>query len=195
VLGIGEVFSLNAETGPRNRATGYKESLIFSNGKVVPGIGGGVCQVSSTTYQAALRADLRIVERQSHSMQVSYIAPGLDATTFYPIVDLKFQNTRSGPILLWTEIRGNALTVSVYGSGARPDIQIRTATKKTIPPSTRIVYDTTMRPNARVVESAGSPGSVVASWRLTYDNGQVVKREPLAIVEYRPRARVIRVGN
>lgn len=195
VLGIGEVFSLNAETGPRNRSTGYKESLIFSNGKVVPGVGGGVCQVSSTTYQAALRANLRIVDRQSHSMAVSYIEPGLDATTFYPIVDLKFQNSRSGPILMWTEIRGNALTVSVFGSGAKPHIGVSTVRKKTIPEKTRIVYDAKLPPGVRVAETAGSPGYIVASFRLTYDSGRVVKREPLAIDEYRPRDRVIRVGN
>jgi len=194
VLGVGEVFSLNADTGPRNRGTGYKESLIFSNGKVVPGVGGGVCQVSSTTYQAALRAGLEIVERRSHSMAVSYIAPGLDATTFYPIVDLKFRNTTRGPILVWTAVRGNALTVSIYGSGERPDVRIETTTMKTMPQGTRTVHDVALRPGARVVDSLGTPGYIVASYRVTYQGGRVVTREQLAIDEYRPRNRVVRVG-
>jgi vancomycin resistance protein YoaR len=194
VVNIGGVFSLNAVTGPRNKGTGYKEALVFSHGKVVPGIGGGVCQVSSTTYQAALRAGLRIVERRSHSMAVSYLAPGLDATTYYPTVDLKFQNTTRGPILMWTEVRGNALIVSVYGSGARPTVQIKTVMRKTMQPRKRVVYVTSLPHNRQVVEEVGRPGYVVTSYRLVYQSGRVVRREELATDEYQPRDWIIRVG-
>ena len=195
VLGIGEKFSLNSETGPRNKGTGYKESLIFSNGKVVPGVGGGVCQVSTTTYQAALRAGLRILDRQSHSMAVSYVAPGLDATTFYPIVDLKFLNSTSGPILMWTEIRGNTLNVSVYGSDVAPDVRIETVVKRTIKQGERAVSDPKLARGQRVVASPGVPGYVVTSYRVRYQGGRIVSRELLATDSYRPRDAVIRVGN
>lgn len=195
VLGIGETFSLNAETGPRNKGTGYRESLIFSNGKVVPGVGGGVCQVSTTTYQAALRADLRIIDRQSHSMAVSYVDPGLDATTYYPIVDLKFQNTTSGPILMWSEIRGNKLTVSVYGSSQPPDVGVQTIVKKTIRQGERTVSDPSLAKGQRVVASAGVPGYVVTSYRLVREGGRIVRKELLATDVYRPRDAVIRVGD
>ncbi len=194
ILGIGETFSLNEITGPRNKATGYQESLIFSNGKVVPGIGGGVCQVSSTTYQAALRAGLKIVHRQSHSMAVTYVDPGLDATAFYPIVDLKFQNNRSSPVLVWTAVEGNRLTVSVYGSGEKPDVRIETTVKRKIRYDTREVFDRTLPSGRRVVEQGGVPGYVVASYRLFYEDGRVVRREPLAIDEYQPRHEIVRVG-
>ncbi len=194
VLGIGETFSLNEITGPRNKATGYKESLIFSNGKVVPGIGGGVCQVSSTTYQAALRAGMKIVERRSHSMAVTYLAPGLDATAFYPTVDLKFQNTRSSPVLVWTAVEGNRLTVSIYGSGKRPDVRIDTTIKQTIRYDTREVFDRALAPGQRVVEQVGVPGYVVASYRFFLEDGRVTRREPLAVDEYQPRHEIVRVG-
>jgi vancomycin resistance protein YoaR len=195
ILGIGEDFSLNQVTGPRNRSTGYKESLIFSNGKVVPGVGGGVCQVSTTTYQAALRANMRILDRQAHSMAVSYVAPGLDATAFYPIVDLKFQNSSSGPVLLWSEVKGNALTVSIYGSGVVPDVRIETVLKKTMPQATRTVVDPSLAPGTKVVQSEGVPGYIVDSFRVIYQDGRVVKRELLASDEYRPRDRIVLVGN
>ena len=194
VLGIGEVFSLNQATGPRNAATGYKEALVFSNGKVVPGVGGGVCQVSSTLYEAALLSGLEIVERQNHSMRVSYVDPGRDATTFYPTVDLKFRNSTSRPILLWSEVSGDKLTMSVYGGGKPQDVRVETVVKKTIPPGRRVVYDSALAHNVRKVEVVGAPGYVVTSYRLTYEGGVLVKREILATDEYRPRNWVIRVG-
>jgi vancomycin resistance protein YoaR len=194
VLGIGETFSLNEATGPRNRATGYRESLIISGGKVVPGVGGGTCQVSTTTYQAALRSGLRIVDRQPHSMSVSYVKPGLDATTFYPIVDLKFMNTTDGPVLVWTEVKGNKLTVSIYGSSRPPDVKIETEVKKTIPPKERIVYDKKLAKGRRVVEIEGVPGYVVATYRVFREDGGGTRRERLGVDEYKPRDRVVRVG-
>ena len=194
VLGIGETFSLNEATGPRNRSTGYQESLVFSNGKVVPGVGGGVCQVSSTLYGAALLAGLKIVERQNHSMAVNYLEPGRDATAFYPTVDLKFQNNTSGPILLWSEVKGDTLVMSAYGSSAPQDIRIKTVVRKTTAPRTRFIYDDGLPHNVREVDVTGEPGYVVTSYRLTYENGVVVKRETLSTDEYQPRDWVIRVG-
>lgn len=194
ILGPGEVFSLNEATGPRNRHTGYRESLVFANGKVVPGIGGGVCQVSSTLYEAALLADLRIVDRSSHSMAVSYLPPGRDATTFYPTVDLKFQNNRSSAVLLWSTVRGNRLTMQVYGSGTRPKVVIRTIVRKTMPPRQRTLYDRSLPEGDRVVEIEGQPGYVVTSYRLVFQGNDLVRREFLATDEYRPRNKVVRVG-
>lgn len=195
VLGIGEVFSLNRTTGPRNKATGYQESLVFMNGKVVPGIGGGTCQVSSTLYQAALRANLRIVDRDNHSMAVSYMPPGLDATTYYPSIDLKFQNSAGGPILLWSTVSGDRLTVSVYGGGEVPDVRIRTDIKKTVPPKEKRVFVTGLARGVSRVESEGMPGYVVTSYRELYEDGRLVSTQVLGTDEYRPRDRVVHVGN
>ncbi|RJQ50856.1 MAG: glycosyltransferase [Actinobacteria bacterium] len=194
VLGPGEVFSLNKATGPRNRSTGYRESLGFLGGRIVPAVGGGTCQVSSTLYQAALRANLKVLERSNHSMAVSYVPPGLDATTFYPSIDLKFQNTRSSPIMLWSAVRGNRLTVQVYGSGKRPSVRIATVIRKTTPPKYRHRYDDRLPPGTRVVDSAGYPGYVVRSYRIITEGGRSLKRELLATDNYRPKNWVVLIG-
>lgn len=194
VLGEGEVFSLNKTTGPRGRTSGYKEALVFMKGKVVPGVGGGVCQVSSTLYNGALLAGLKIVERHSHSMAVSYVIPGRDATAYYPTIDLKFQNTTGSPIMIWTEVGDGTLTVKVFGSTKRPDVQIITDVRKTIRQGKHVVHDRTIPHNEYRVDSAGIPGYVVSSFRIFRENGRVLKREPLATDEYRPREAVIRVG-
>lgn len=194
VIGIGETFSLNESTGPRNKGTGYQESLVFMNGKVVPGIGGGVCQVSSTTYQAALRAGLDIVDRSSHSMAVSYMPPGLDATAYYPIIDLKFKNSTDGPILLWSKVEGDELTVGVYGSSEKPDVRISTDVKKVIPQDEIVRYVSGLRKGERVVESVGMPGYVVESYREIWKQGKLVSRQLLGTDEYRPRDTVINTG-
>ncbi len=193
IVSTGDIFSLNSATGPRNRLTGYRESLVFSGGRVVPGIGGGTCQVSSTLYNAALLAGLRIVERSPHSMSVSYVQPGRDATTFYPSVDLKFQNNQRDAILLWSTVHGNRLTMQVYGSGPRPRVAIETVVRRLMPARTRIVYDASLRTGARVVESSGKPGYIVSSFRSIWEGKRLVRRF-LATDRYKPRATIIRVG-
>jgi vancomycin resistance protein YoaR len=127
-------------------------------------------------------------------MSVSYVKPGLDATTFYPIVDLKFMNTTDGPVLVWTEVKGNKLTVSIYGSSQPPDVKIETEVKKTIPPKERIVYDKKLAKGRRVVELEGVPGYVVATYRVFHEDGGGKRRERLGVDEYKPRDRVVRVG-
>lgn len=194
VLAPGQIFSLNRATGPRDRSTGYKEALIFRGGRVVPGIGGGVCQVSSTLYDAALLANLRIIARSNHSMAVTYIPPGRDATAFYPTIDLEFQNTTGRPILLWSDVTGNRLTMQVYGSGRRPRVQIYTTVRKTVPAKTLVAYSRSLRRGARVVEVQGRPGYVVSSYRWLWQGKNGVRREFLATDKYAPRNTVVRVG-
>lgn len=195
VVSPGQVFSLNQATGPRNRATGYRESLGFLNGKVVPTVGGGTCQVSSTLYEAALLANLRIVARNNHSMAVGYMPPGRDATTFYPTVDLKFQNNRPGAILLWSEVRKRFLTIQVYGSGPRQEVTIETIVRKTVPPKRLVVYTSSLKSGVREVEVEGRPGYIVSSYRIVRQGKRVVRREFLANDRYRPKNWVIRVGS
>jgi len=195
VLNPGEVFSLNRETGPRNRATGYREALTFQGGKVVPGIGGGVCQVSSTLYDAALLANLRIIKRSNHSMAVSYVPPGYDATTFYPTVDLKFQNNRESAILLWSAVRRNRLTIQVFGSGYSPKVRIQTKVRQAGAPKTTIIYTSKLPRGVRRVEVAGRPGYIAYSWRVVLRGKTVLRRELLAKDVYRARSSIVEVGN
>jgi len=114
VLQPGEIFSFNGTVGKRTKERGFKEASIFESGKVVQGLGGGICQLSSTLYQAALKANLKITEVHRHSQNVTYIAPGLDAAISWGVKDLKFQNNLDVPITFSIEITNAKVQVAIY---------------------------------------------------------------------------------
>lgn len=112
-----QTFSFNAVTGERTMAKGYRVAQIFDQHEIVDGVGGGVCQVSTTLYNCVRNLRFPIIERHRHSLPVHYIRSGFDATVAYPYRDLKFKNTLPTPIAVWTEITGNRLTVCILGQG------------------------------------------------------------------------------
>jgi len=112
----GETFSFNRRVGERTRKTGFVVADIFVNHEVVPGLGGGVCQVSTTLYNAARRAKIKVVERHRHSLPVTYVAVGRDATVAYGGRDLKLRNNTPNPLYIDGRIKGSALTVELWGS-------------------------------------------------------------------------------
>ncbi|MDH7569779.1 MAG: VanW family protein, partial [Armatimonadota bacterium] len=116
VIPAGAVFSYNQAVGPRLEALGYRVAKIFLRGRILDGVGGGVCQVASTVYNAALESGLPIVERARHSRPVPYVPEGRDATVSYGGVDLKFRNPFNAPLLIQTRVAGSSLTVSIYGN-------------------------------------------------------------------------------
>lgn len=115
LLAPGEIFSYNDIVGPRELRLGWRNAPTYQDGQVVPGPGGGVCQVSTTLYNAVLRANLKIVQRQHHSMPVHYVNPGCDATVVYGYIDFKFQNNTDGPILISSRSGGGRLSFEVFG--------------------------------------------------------------------------------
>lgn len=96
----GEILSFHELVGPPTQERGYQLAPIIVGGEVVPGYGGGICQTATTLYNAALQADLEIVERHRHSMPIDYVPPGMDATIAYDSLDLKIKNTRSTPVIV-----------------------------------------------------------------------------------------------
>lgn len=117
----GATFSYNDTVGPRWRRLGWREAPTYQDGLVVPGTGGGICQVSSTLYNAAVLADMKIVRRSHHSMPVKYVSPGRDATVAYGAIDLQFRNTTGGPVYVAARANGGRLTMALYGKvPARP---------------------------------------------------------------------------
>jgi vancomycin resistance protein YoaR len=127
VLMPGETFSFNQSTGERTWDKGYRMAHIFERkpgqlkAEVVDGLAGGVCQVSTTLYNAVRKSreagvkGLRIVERNFHSLPVTYVSPGYDATVAWPIKDFRFRNTLQHPIYLRAAVSGSRLNVSVWG--------------------------------------------------------------------------------
>ena len=115
VLLAGETFSYNDVVGARTVAAGYKNAKIYEAGQVVDGLGGGICQISSTLYNAALLANLEIVERRNHQFVTSYVSAGRDATVVYGSTDFKFKNTRQYPIRIIATANAGIATISIYG--------------------------------------------------------------------------------
>lgn len=112
----GEIFSFNQVVGPRTKEKGYERAKIIVRGEYSEGIGGGICQVSSTLFNAVDRAGLRITQRFSHSKHVSYVPPGRDATVSWYGPDFQFQNNYNQPVLLRTRSYGSSISFNLYSS-------------------------------------------------------------------------------
>jgi len=115
VIWPGEVFSFNETTGPRTPERGYLPAPIILNGGYDVGYGGGVCQVSSTIYNAALAAGLPIIERHGHTKPVHYVPDGKDATVDYGYLDLKYKNSRNGPLIIKASLQNTRIYVEFRG--------------------------------------------------------------------------------
>lgn len=119
ILAPGEEFSYNTTVGARTIASGYKEAKIYSNGKVVDGLGGGICQISSTLYNAVILANLEVTERYNHQFLTSYVPAGRDATVVYGVKDLKFKNNRSYPIKIELKVSNGIVSCSILRNKGR----------------------------------------------------------------------------
>lgn len=116
LLKPGEEFSFNQTVGPRTVESGYQTAIVIEGDQFVPGLGGGICQVSSTLYNAVrLGSSLSITERSHHSLPVTYVPPGQDATVAYPFLDFKFRNDSEGYLLIRTLVNSNTVAISIYG--------------------------------------------------------------------------------
>lgn len=115
VLKPNQEFSFNQTVGPRTTEAGYQVAMIIEGNEFIPGLGGGVCQVSSTLFNAVLLASLSVSERSHHSLAVTYVPPGQDATVAYPSLDFKFTNDSGGYVLIRSIVYDDTLTFYLYG--------------------------------------------------------------------------------
>lgn len=191
----GAEFSFNEVVGPRTRELGFMEAPEIVGEEFRPGIGGGVCQVSSTLYSAALLANLKITARQNHSRLTGYVPPGRDATVYYGAQDLRFKNDTAAPILLLSEVSGSRLTVSIFGH--KPDNQeVRIVTSQLVPlePRIREIPDEQIPQGERLVEQQGSRGCEVTTERLVIRGEAVSRKEVISRDRYKPQDMVVRIG-
>lgn len=194
VLKPGEILSYNATVGPIDASTGWKEAKVIVAGELVPGIGGGVCQVATTLYGAALRANLEIMERHPHQLAVSYIPPSEDAAVAQGYQDLKIRNTMPGHLLLQTDAWDGTVTFRLYGDlPPGQEVKIESKVTGSVPVPTRTVVDPSLAPGQQVATD-GIPGLTSEAYRLVFQNGELVKRERLSQDRYLPTAAVLRVG-
>lgn len=140
----GETFSFNDTIGKRTTSTGYKEANIIKDGAFVKGVGGGVCQVSSTLYNALLLANINVTEAHKHSLPVSYVSAGLDAMVSWGSADLKFVNTTESPIYIVGSADGNKIVFEIYGDTNPENLTIKTKSqiiKSISPQADKIIPD------------------------------------------------------
>lgn len=195
VLLPGQSFSLNEALGPRLASRGWQEAPTFVNGEVVNTPGGGVCQIATTLYNAALLAGLKITERHAHSMPVAYVPRGRDATVAWGGPDLRFVNNLSHPILILGWTAGNRLYVRIIGSKEdKVEVELVRSGVETIPAGHKEVPDPSLPPGKKVVERRGHAGARATLIRVIKRDGEEVKREVLHTDYYAPQPKVVRVG-
>jgi len=195
VLKPGMRFSTNETVGPRLMARGFRTAQIFVKGKLEEGLGGGVCQVSSTLYNAVLLAGLNVLERGHHSRIVPYVVAGRDATVAYGLIDFRFENSKSAPIGLITHAGGSRLTIDVYGSAAdKRNIKVYTSASKRTAAGTQTVRDSSLPSGARKLIEKGSGGVSVVVYRKTTLPGGEIVTEVVSRDRYLPQKAVIAVG-
>lgn len=130
VIMPGDTFSYNKIVGERTIAAGYKNASVFENGRIVDGLGGGICQVSTTLYNAVLYANLQIVERTNHMFLAGYADGGRDATVAYGSLDFRFKNNRTYPIKIESRVENGYCTVKVYGLRMENDFDVEIVSNK-----------------------------------------------------------------
>ena len=196
VLLPNEEFSYNAIVGERTINAGYKMAATYSNGAVVDGLGGGICQISSTLYDAVVMANLKITTRRNHQFVTSYVPAGKDATVVWGSQDFKFVNSRKYPVRITATVQGGVATVQVWGikEDVEYDISIETKKIATIEPTTQYVQDPSLPAGQQKVVQAGSNGRKVEAYKVTKLNGQVVSTTLLSKDTYNAMKRIVHVG-
>jgi vancomycin resistance protein YoaR len=196
LLKPGEEFSFNGATGLRTEENGYKEAPVIVGGELEPGIGGGVCQVSSTLYNAVLLANLEISERHNHTIPSTYIPMGLDATVVDRYLDFKFRNNTDGYLYLACWVDKGKVHAAVFGGKREEDIQVklRTEVLEVIEEETDIVIDRTLSPGQQVVEKEGRKGYRIKTYRQVIRDGRPEAEEVLSVDFYKPEKGLIRKG-
>lgn len=182
----GEVFSLNKHTGDRNYAKGYKDAPTIQGGKLVPGVGGGVSQFTTTLFNATYYAGLEDVEHKPHSFYFSRYPAVIESTIFYPDLDFKFRNNTQYGVLIDTSYTANSITVSIWSTKVWDKVYTEWSPRRNIT-QPKTVY---LEPGPDCIEASGSQGFTQDAWRIFRKDGKEVKREKFTWT-YEPEPRFI----
>jgi len=198
VIFPGEVFSASALVGVHLPGSDYEPAVVLVRGEPTEDIGGGICQVVTTLYNAVLLSELTVVQRHNHSARVSYADYGFDATIAGDYYDLKFKNNTPHPILIVSRLESNALHVSIHGFEERPanrTIQFSSRRVDIIPPEPyKEVTDATLAPGERVVTLESQLGYRYEVFKHIYIDGQETEEIKVNTSSYRPLQGVISIG-
>jgi vancomycin resistance protein YoaR len=181
-----EIFSLNKVLGPVLEKYGYKLANVVINNELVPGIGGGICQVSSTLYNAVLLSNLKIVERKNHTLPSTYVDMGRDATISGNYIDFKFQNNTKYPLYIYGEVKKSSLSFTIYGKNDYPnrEVKIKTQILSVINPKVQTVEDISLEKGLILEDKKPRPGYIVKSFREVFEKGKKLYVETLFTDKY-----------
>lgn len=196
ILMPGEVFSYNKIVGARTIKAGYKEASIYMNGQIVDGIGGGICQVSSTLYNVALQANLDIIARKNHYFITGYVSPSRDATVSYGAIDFKFKNTRNYPIKIECISQNGICQISIYGIKEETEYEVVIEDKVTevIPYTTKYIKTNTLEKGIENEIQKGVDGYKSEAYRILKLNNKVISKTLLSKDSYNPLQRIVEQG-
>ena len=196
VVSPGETFSYNKTLGKRTAEAGYKEAGGYAGGRVVQTLAGGICQISSTLYDAVVYANLEIVERHNHMFLAGYVGAGKDATVVYGALDFKFKNTRNYPIMIKTSIGSGVAKIDIYGikEDVEYDVEISTKILSYIPYSVIYEEDSSLAAGKEKVVQSGMNGCKSITYKILKLNGQQVSSTVLSTDTYDPMNKIIKRG-
>lgn len=193
----GEEFSYNNATGPRTAQSGYREANIIIGGELTPGLGGGVCQTSTTMYNALLLSDITILERHPHSIPASYVPFGQDAAVSYGHLDLRFRNDFDFPIYTYSKIVGDKVYVYIYGDTKAKDytVKINPQIVEAIQPNTQEIYDANLQPGEKVYIQKGRTGYKVKTYKSIIKNGIVISKKEITYDHYKKKDHIYKINH
>lgn len=196
VVSPGETFSYNKTLGKRTAEAGYREAGGFAGGRVVQTLAGGICQISSTLYDAVVYANLEIVERHNHMFLAGYVGAGKDATVVYGAYDFKFKNTRKYPIMLKTSIGSGVARIDVFGIKEDVEYEVEISSKILSYTPFKVVRenDSSLAPGKERVAQNGMNGCKSITYKILKLNGKEVSRTVLSSDTYDPMNKIIKVG-
>jgi len=196
ILMPGQEFSYNNIVGERSTERGYKTAKVYQAGQVVDGLGGGICQVSSTLYNAVVKADLEVLERKNHSLPVSYVKLGRDATVSYGALDFRFRNNQQYPVRIESVVSNGTLRVDICGiqTNHGRTVDIETETVAVLPFTEKSIEDASLPMGTSKIIQTGKKGYKVKSYRVTKENGVEIDRKVISTDTYSPIAQIKKVA-
>jgi vancomycin resistance protein YoaR len=190
-----EEFSFNKTTGVRDATKGFLEAPVIINGELQTGIGGGVCQVSTTTFNAAFEAGLKITARTNHALYISHYPLGRDATVNYPDTDLRFVNDTGHWLLLRTFVGSSSLTVTLYGTNPHRKVEsVAQPLVTTGPIPVKRTKDETLAAGEQVIDDSGQPPSTTSVERKVYDASGTLLYDDTWVSRYVASPKLVRFG-
>lgn len=198
VIKPGEEFSANAAMEPYTEAHGYAPAASYAGNEVTETMGGGICQVSSTLYNAVLLAELEVTQRNAHSMLVTYVEPSMDAAIADDVMDLKFKNNYDTPVYIEGTLTDGGITFTIYGketrdASRRVEYVSETLSTEAAEAGTRFIA-TDDPIGTYTVESEAHQGLSAQLWKVVYENWVEESREVVNTSEYVSSPRTIAVG-